>query len=231
MATLSGETKTWHKITLDFEAPTSFDEEPETFRDYRLDVTFTNASTGETITVPGFFAADGNASETGATSGNIWRANFNPPSEGEWTYTASFRTGNDIAASVSPTAGSATGFDGETGSFTVSETDKTGDDFRAKGMILQDEGTHYLQHQGDGDYFVRGGPGVPENFLATADFDGWRRGFSDADDPNPGNDNPNNIARHQFAAHEDDFAGSNSDLWATDSENLTDGQNILGAVD
>lgn len=98
-------------------------------------------------------------------------------------------------------------------------------------MILQDEGTHYLQHQGDGDYFVRGGPGVPENFLATADFDGWRRGFSDADDPNPGNDNPNNIARHQFAAHEDDFAGSNSDLWATDSENLTDGQNILGAVD
>ena len=56
MATLSGETKTWHKITLDFEAPTSFDEEPGTFRDYRLDVTFTSASTGEAITVPGFFA-------------------------------------------------------------------------------------------------------------------------------------------------------------------------------
>ncbi|MEM8818178.1 MAG: Ig-like domain-containing protein [Pseudomonadota bacterium] len=234
MATISGEQKTWHKITLDFEAPQSFSETPETFRDYRLDVVFTNATTGESYRVPGFFAADGDASETGANSGTVWRVNFNPPSEGEWTYETSFRTGNDIAASTNPNAGQAVGFiDGETGGFSVAATDKGGEDFRAKGMILQDEGTHYLQHQGDGDYFIRGGPGVPENFLATADFDGWRRGFdpNNPNDPSPGNDSPNNVARHQFAEHLSDFSGSNADLWSTDGENATNGQAILGAVD
>ena len=61
-----------------------------------------------------------------------------------------------------PRAGKAVGYiDGESGTFRIAETDKSGEDFRAKGMIVQDEGTHYLQHQGDGDYFVRGGPGIP----------------------------------------------------------------------
>lgn len=183
MATISGDQMTWHKITLDFEAPQTFSEKSTTFRDYRLDVTFTNNDTGEVITVPGYFAADGDAANTNATSGNIWRANFNPPSKGNWTYEASFRTGNDIAAkthSEAPNAGTAVGFiDGDSGSFTVTPTDKTGDDFRAKGMIIQDEDTHYLQHQGDQDYFIRGGPGIPENFLANSDFDNTANGRHD----------------------------------------------------
>ncbi|MGF1501198.1 MAG: DUF5060 domain-containing protein [Paracoccaceae bacterium] len=236
MATLSGELKTWHKVTLDFESAATFSETPATFRDYRLDVTFTHAETGTTITVPGFFAADGDAGETGATSGNIWRANFNPPMDGTWTYEAEFLAGTDIAALATASASdpgvtavpltSAT-----TGELPILPTDKEGDDFRAKGMILQDDGTHYLQHQGDGDYFVRGGPGVPENLLATADFDGWRRGFTSPEDAGPGSDNPNNVARHQFAAHEGDFVGSPDDLWAIDGENTGDGTNIFGAVD
>ena len=117
MATISGEQMTWHKITVDFEAPQDFSEEPSTFRDYRLDVTFTNTDTGEVVTIPGFFAADGDAANTNATSGNIWRANFNPPSEGNWEYEASFRTGVDIAATTfesDPEAGEAVAFiDGE----------------------------------------------------------------------------------------------------------------------
>ncbi|MFK7764038.1 MAG: DUF5060 domain-containing protein, partial [Roseobacter sp.] len=182
---------TWHKITIDFEAPQTFSEDPSTFRDYRLDVSFRNTDTGETITVPGYFAADGDAANSNATSGNIWRVNFNPPSEGNWEYEANFRTGNDIAATSyadAPNAGTAVGFiDGEGGSFTVTPTDKTGEDFRAKGMILQDEGTHYLQHQGDQDYFVRGGPGIPENFLANTDFDNTANG------------------RHDYSTHVDDY--------------------------
>ncbi|MEM6891311.1 MAG: cadherin-like domain-containing protein [Pseudomonadota bacterium] len=193
MAIVSGEQKTWHKITVDFEAPQSFEETPSTFRDYRLDVTFRNADTGEVVTVPGFFAADGDAANSNATSGNIWRANFNPPSEGNWTYEASFRTGKDIAAKTyeeAPKAGSAVSFiNGETGTIAVSPSDKGGEDFRAKGMILQDEGTHFLQHQGDGDYFVRGGPGVPENFLANKDFDNTANG------------------RHDYATHLQDYDG------------------------
>ncbi|MEM6839150.1 MAG: DUF5060 domain-containing protein, partial [Cyanobacteria bacterium P01_C01_bin.120] len=169
---VAGELKTWHKISVDFTSPETFSEAKSTFRDYRLDVTFTNAATGEVITVPGFFAADGDAANTSATAGNVWRVNFNPPSAGEWTYEASFRTGTDIAASTNPNAGQAVDFiDGQGGTIAIAPTDKTGEDFRAKGMLLQEEGGHYLQYQGDGDYFIRGGPGVPENFLANQDID------------------------------------------------------------
>ena len=113
---VSGELKTWHKVSIDFMAPKNFKETASTFRDYRLDVTFTNQSTGQVITVPGFFAADGDAANTSATEGNIWRVNFNPPSVGDWTYEASFRTGKDIAASTNPNAGAAVNFiDGEGG--------------------------------------------------------------------------------------------------------------------
>ncbi len=206
-AVINGEQKTWHKISLDFTSPQNFKEEASTFRDYRLDVTFTNDSTGETIKVPGFFAADGDASNTSATSGNVWRVNFNAPSEGNWSYEASFRTGDNIAATTKADAGKAMSYiDGETGSFNVQPTDKTGKDFRGKGMILQDEGTHYLQHQGDGDYVVKGGPGIPENFLANSDFDNTSDG------------------RHKFDAH-DKHAKQSDPTWGNDK-----GSNVLGAV-
>ncbi|MEL6370544.1 MAG: DUF5060 domain-containing protein [Pseudomonadota bacterium] len=206
-STVSGTTMTWHKITVDFTSPQNFSENATTFRDYRLDVTFTNQDTGETIVVPGFFAADGNAANTNATSGNVWRVNFNPPSEGNWTYEASFRTGDNIAASTDPNAGQAVSFiNGESGSIDVSPTDKTGEDFRAKGMIVQGEDSHHLQHQGDGDYFVRGGPGVPENFLANSDIDGTSGG------------------RHDFNNHASDF-NAGDPTWDGGK-----GTNILGAV-
>ncbi|MEO0623508.1 MAG: Ig-like domain-containing protein [Pseudomonadota bacterium] len=211
MGTLSGQTMTWHKITVDFISDQTFQEEPSTFRDYRLDVTFTNRDTGETLVVPGFFAADGNAAETGATEGQVWRVNFNPPSEGDWEYSASFRTGTDIAASTDPNAGSNVGFGAQgTGSFEVTETTAT-EGFAAKGMILQDEGTHYLQHQGDGDYFIRGGPGVPENFLATQAFDNTGDG------------------RHEFDAHSVHYGGD-GDFWGDTAEQQQLSKNILGAV-
>ncbi|MEM6889090.1 MAG: DUF5060 domain-containing protein, partial [Pseudomonadota bacterium] len=203
---LSGEQMTWHKTTLDFDTKTMFSEEPSTFRDYRLDVTFTNETTRTVIEVPGFFAADGDAANSGATSGSIWRVNFNPPETGNWTYEVSFRTGNDIAAKTNPTAGSAvSSIDGLSGTFEVMPTDKTGEDFRAKGMIVQDEGTHYLQHQGDGDYFIRGGPGVPENFLASSDID-------------------NTPGTHAFLNHVEDL-NAGDPAWNGDS-----GAGIIGAI-
>ncbi|MEM9231838.1 MAG: DUF5060 domain-containing protein [Pseudomonadota bacterium] len=206
MATVTGTLQEWHKITLDFRSGDTFTEAPSTFRDTRLDVTFTNQDTGQTIIVPGFFAADGNAANSNATSGNVWRVNFNPPSDGNWTYSASLRTGNDVAASTNPNAGTPAVLNGANGTLTIAETDKTGDDFRAKGMILQDEGSHYLQYQGDGDYFIRGGPGVPENFLATTDFDNTPTG------------------RHDFSTHQSDF--NNGDpTWDGGK-----GKAILGAV-
>ena len=204
---ISGEMKSWHKISLDFFSNSSFSEKSSTFRDYRLDVTFTHSNSGTKITVPGFFAADGNAADTGAASGNVWRVNFNAPLDGKWTYETSFRTGKDIAANLDPGYGRSAGsFDGESGSFRVSATDKSGEDFRAKGMLLQDEGTHYLQHQGDGDYFVRGGPGVPENFLASGDID-------------------NTPGTHDYATHIGDFEAG-SPTWDGGK-----GKGIIGAID
>ncbi|MEO1523451.1 MAG: DUF5060 domain-containing protein, partial [Cyanobacteria bacterium J06633_2] len=206
-SSVSGELKTWHKVSIDFEAPETFSENSSTFRDYRLDVTFTNPDTGEVVTVPGFFAADGDAANTGATSGNIWRVNFNPPSEGNWDYTASFRTGTDIAASTNLTAGQPVSFiDGEGGTLAIAPTDKTGDDFRAKGMLLQGDGTHYLQHQGDGDFFIRGGPGVPENFLANTDIDNTSKG------------------RHDYSTHADEYNAGDPE-WGNGK-----GHNLVGAV-
>ena len=205
---VSGELKTWHKVSIDFMTPKNFKETASTFRDYRLDVTFTNQSTGQVITVPGFFAADGDAANTSATEGNVWRVNFNPPSVGDWTYEASFRTGKDIAASANPNAGAAVNFiNGEGGVLKIAPTDKTGEDFRAKGMILQGEGTHYLQHQGDGDYFIKGGPGVPENFLANKDIDNTLKG------------------RHDYSSHAGDY-NPGSPEWGNGK-----GHNLIGAVD
>jgi hypothetical protein len=204
---INGDLKAWHKTTIDFISDTIFRESAATFRDHRLDVTFENAKTGETVRVPGYFAADGDAADSGATAGTVWRVNFTPPSEGEWTFKASFRTGKDIAASTDPRAGASAGaIDGASGSFRIAPTDKTGDDFRAKGMILQDEGTPYLQHQGDGDYFVRGGPGSPENLLAFKDFD-------------------NTPATLDYAAHAGDFE-SGGPTWAGGR-----GKNLIGAID
>lgn len=51
---VSGELRQWPKITLDLEGP-SGNEAASTFRDNRMDVTFTNAKTGTTMTVPGCF--------------------------------------------------------------------------------------------------------------------------------------------------------------------------------
>lgn len=168
---VSGELRKWHKVTVTFDGPQASETgTPNPFLDYRLQVTFT-APSGKQITVPGYYAADGNASETSATSGNKWRVHLAPDETGTWTYVASFRQGSNVAVNESPTAGTATAFDGATGNFTISQTNKTGRDLRSKGR-LQYVGKHHLQFAETGEFFLKGGADAPENFLAYADFDG-----------------------------------------------------------
>ncbi|MEM9325560.1 MAG: DUF5060 domain-containing protein [Bacteroidota bacterium] len=168
-AKITGELKKWHKVTLSFEGPsTSETAGTNPFTQYRLNVTFTNGS--KTYVVPGYYAADGQAANTSAASGNVWQANFSPDETGTWTYTASFRAGSDIAISTNPSAGSPTGFDGETGTFDIAASDKTGRDFRNTGR-LEYVGEHYLQFAESGDYFFKVGPDAPENTFAYEDFD------------------------------------------------------------
>ncbi|MBN1480083.1 DUF5060 domain-containing protein [candidate division KSB1 bacterium] len=170
---ISGELKKWHRITLTFEGPNSSETaDPNPFLDYRLNVTFFYGDNA--CVVPGFYAADGNAGETGVTAGNKWRVFFTPDRAGEWTYYASFRAGEKIALSNDPEAGTPTSFDGAQGRFLVKESDKTENDARAKGA-LRYVGEHYLQFAETGDYFLKGGADSPENFLAYYEFDNAER--------------------------------------------------------
>ncbi len=117
--------------------------------------------------VPGYFAADGNAAESSATSGNKWRVKFTPNEADVWTYSVSFLEGPQIAvpADSSPTAGKSAGApDGENGSFTVQPADPDAPGFYGKGMLVY-VGEHYLQFQGSKQWFVKAGPGSPEDFF------------------------------------------------------------------
>ncbi|GAA4005993.1 DUF5060 domain-containing protein [Sphingomonas humi] len=171
-ATITGERKQWHDVELTFQGPqTSETDARNPFRDYRLNVTFTKGS--KVQVVPGYYAADGNAAETGATSGNKWRVHFVPAEAGTWTYRASFRSGTDVSVSLDPKAGKSAAFDGESGTVQIGPSDKQGRDNRANG-ILEYAGKHYLRYAGSNKYFVMAGTQSPENFLAYYEFDNTR---------------------------------------------------------
>lgn len=158
----------WYPATLTFDGP-SVNESESTFRHYRMDVTFSQGD--HQYRVPGFFAADGNAAETSANTGNKWRVKFTPDRSGQWTYTVSFRTGNNIAISDNPNAGEPVeGIHGRTGQFTVGPYNPDAPGFYAKGMLTY-VGEHYAQFKGNGEWFVKSGPGSPEDFFGFKDFD------------------------------------------------------------
>jgi hypothetical protein len=170
---IQGELKLWHKLTFDFAGPASSESAtPNPFTDYRMDVTFTHPASGTSYRVPGYFAADGNAAETSADAGDIWRAHFAPDAVGDWTYSVSFRSGSNVAMADDPLAGTSGGhFDGVQGAFSIGPSDKTGRDLRGKGR-LEYVGKHHLRHAGSGRFFMKAGTDSPENLLAYADFDG-----------------------------------------------------------
>ncbi|MEM1327644.1 MAG: DUF5060 domain-containing protein, partial [Bacteroidota bacterium] len=207
-AILTGELKTWHKITLTFDGPnTSETATPNPFADYNLAVTFTNGS--KTYTVPGYYAADGNAEESSATSGDKWRVHFAPDTIGTWNYSVAFTTGTDVAVNG---GGTSAGFmDSETGSFVVTATDKNGRDLRGKGR-LKYVGEHYLQFQETDEWFVKAGADAPENTLAYEDFD---------DVPNRGN------RRKSWSPHAQDYNASEASSYTWQNGK---GSELLGAI-
>ena len=169
-AKFSGELRKWHRVTLTFDGPsTSETADSNPFLNYRLTVTFSGPGDA-TFRVPGYFAADGDAADSGADSGNKWRVHFTPNRTGRWRWTASFRTGSKVALSTDPDAGKPAAFDGARGEFTVKSSQKKGRDFRARGR-LNYVGRRYLQFAETGEYYLKGGADSPENFLAYYEFD------------------------------------------------------------
>lgn len=176
-AAVSGDLRQWHKVTLTLDGPQAdeTDSAPNPFVDYRLTVTFAHESGTPVYHVPGYFAADGNAANSGASSGNKWRAHVTPDRTGRWDWSASLVAGKAVAIDTAA-IGSATPVapvHGLRGSFVIAPSDKTGPDFRARGR-LQYVGRRYLRFAGSGEYFLKAGADSPETLLAYADFDGTR---------------------------------------------------------
>ncbi|HEX6986636.1 MAG TPA: DUF5060 domain-containing protein [Planctomycetaceae bacterium] len=177
----------YQPVTLTFTGPEANETgEPNPFRDYRLRVRFSHrAETPRTpleewaiLTVDGYFAADGNAAESGATAGDKWRVHFLPESAGTWYYEVTFVAGKDVAIHDAPTLPSERmPLDGLKGSFTVAEADPNAPGFSATGPL---EGTwtvntgRYLRFMASNRPFLKAGADSPENLLAYADFDGTR---------------------------------------------------------
>jgi Domain of unknown function (DUF5060) len=185
--TMQGDFKVWNKLTLAFVGPStselgSSERGPYgplvTFKDFRVDVTFQHFGTGSTFVVPGYFALDGDsANSIGKTQdGSVWMAHFVPNFPGDWTWSVSFREGENCA----PNGGgeSAGYFDGLTGTFFVDIADPGEEmdakDLRRKGK-LQYIGRSQLQFAGSEEYYLKVGPESPENFLAYTGFDGVLR--------------------------------------------------------
>lgn len=208
----------WHPLELAFSGPeTSEQATPNPFTDYRLTVRFRNG--GEECVVQGFYAADGDAAETGADAGSVWKARFTPDRLGDWTYEASLRRGDEIAIDDDPDAGEPVALEGAKGSFTVVASDKAAPDFRATGRIVADGG--YFRFGESGPYWLKVGAGSPENLLGYADFDGTRReGLKAA---RPGESKPT-TQLHRYEPHVGDWRPGDP-VWRGDR-----GKGIVGAM-
>ena len=165
--------KKWDTLTLNFEGD-EVDENDEfnPFLNYRLEVVFTHKEA--TYNALGYFAADGNAAETSATKGKIWRVKFTPNKLGEWNYKVIFKKGEDVifAKDLGEEKWESVGEDGKTGTFNVVEGNFSEKDFRSKGQLEMIQGADYQRFAEKGEYFIKGGCGSPENLLAYKDFDG-----------------------------------------------------------
>jgi len=160
----------YQPITLDFKlAPTNETAAINPFSDYRLQVEFSQGD--KLYSVPGFYAADGNAANTSALSGGVWRVIFMPPFSGEWQYQVSFKKGHNIAIEDDLYGGNPIPeHDGASGVLQVADVPKNVNGFEKSGGLVY-ANSHYL-HTMDGEPLLLFGTNSPENFLAYEDIDG-----------------------------------------------------------
>ena len=72
---VEGSSKAYQPITIECEGPNvGEDDSSNPFMNYRMTVTI--SGDGETWKIPGYFAADGNAAQSSAINGSVWRAHL-----------------------------------------------------------------------------------------------------------------------------------------------------------
>ncbi len=207
----------WHTVTFSFEGPkTSETAEENPFLNYRLEVEFVHANSKYNIR--GFYAADGNAAASSASSGNIWQARFTPDQEGEWTYNARLYHGEDIALMTDMTQAESINLNEASGSFIVTRSEKDVPDFRGRGRLQIANGM--FRFQDSDQYWLKTGTNSPENFLAYHEIDGTYRIKAEAQDGEA--TAPEQV--HKYASHEKDWH-SGDPVWQQNK-----GKGIIGAV-
>jgi hypothetical protein len=201
---ITGDLIKWHPLTISFAGPQASEmgNNPNPFLGYRLQVMFIGPEE-QTYNVPGFFDGDGN----GGGSGTVWRVRFTPDQSGQWSYEASFRSGNEIAIDLDPGAGEVSDFNGESGSFEVADLDANAPGFLKWGR-LDYVGGHYFKFR-DGPYWIKGGADSPENYLAYQGFDGTEAG---------------DFGLHAYAGHVSEWETGDPD-WGSG-----DGRGIIGTI-
>lgn len=215
-ATVS-EPRTLHQpIQFDTSGPDAneADTSPNPFLDIRFDLLL-EAPSGNTMTVPGFFAGDGN----GNVQGNVWRARFTPDELGEWRYTIKLLSGANAAVLDQTDNLSGVGQHNDTGVFTVSEaTNATG--FEQYGRLSY-VGEHYLKFS-DGPYWIKGGVDSPENFFGYIGFDNTIN--------QPGGVGEAQLSQglHHYTDHVADWR-TGDPLFSSDNSGV-DSKGIIGAV-
>ncbi|GAB5559173.1 MAG: hypothetical protein SynsKO_08200 [Synoicihabitans sp.] len=220
-ADVSGKLQQWHTVELTFTGPSGSELNPATFSDHRLTVTFSHSASGTTLEVPGFFAADGNAGQSHAMEGDKWRARFTPGHTGKWTYEAEMVTGDRVAINNDP--GKPVKLSGDSGSFTISASKVAASsrDFRGHGR-LEYVGKHHMQFAGSQQFFLMGGAGSPENFLAFDGIDGTYDFAKTPEFPSLGEDQ-----LHHFGPHRRDWRPGDPNWTDEDGD---DAKGIIGLV-
>ncbi|WP_149276951.1 DUF5060 domain-containing protein [Pareuzebyella sediminis] len=212
---LEGTLKKWEPITLTFDGPrVSETDSINPFLDYALWVSFFNGN--DTISVHGYFTADGDAANTQARSGSKWRVKFTPDKVGIWQFDAYFLQGKEIAVKKISIPKKNSGVWKIKGGFAIKDQDSTAIGFYKTGMLTY-RGKHYLQEAETKNYFLKNGVGSPENFLAYHEFDGT---FDNGGTPTPTLTN----GLHEYAPHIGDWR-ENDPTWGDEK-----GKGIFGAL-
>ena len=209
--------KQYHPVTLNFEGPnTSESDQDNPFLNYALVINFIHEDKEHTMR--GYYAADGNAAETSAKSGNIWEAKFTPSITGKWSYNATLYHGDSIAILDDFDGAEQVEISNSGGNIVVIASDQEMPNLKAKGTIIADNG--FFKHAGTNQYLMKAGANSPENFLAYEGFDDTYRIMAEAREGEAAA--PSEI--HTYTPHIQDWK-SGDPTWKNGS-----GKGIIGAI-
>ncbi|MEM8913350.1 MAG: DUF5060 domain-containing protein [Planctomycetota bacterium] len=207
----------WHPITIDVTGPSASESDTSSnpFLDYRYEVTWTHAPTSTKYITLGYFAADGDAANTSADSGNIWRSHFAPDRTGQWSYSIHFVSGEHVAIDRDREGEPIADLDGVEGMVMVTASQAKLPSLRARGR-LQYVGKRYLRFAGDQTYFLKAGADAPETLLGYADFDNTVA-------------LKKNVPLKTFSAHVQDWQ-SGDPTWGGQGTQGGRGKGLIGAI-